>query len=98
MFSEGEAVNKVEAREILRQQIAAYERRTYADLVGLIGKTFVGEVTGSSGTRYQIELEALWDSKPNGDLRIIGCIDDGGLRAFFPVTDDFIISPDGHVV
>ena len=56
------------------------------------------EVTGHSGTVYQLEFQAVWDGKKDGNLRIIGAIDDGGLRAFIRLTEDFILTPDGSFV
>jgi hypothetical protein len=53
------------------------------------------EVVAESGTRYQIEIQAFWDDEKKKNLRVIGSIDDGGIRAFFPMTDDFIITRDG---
>lgn len=55
-------------------------------------------MTGPSGTVYQIEIEAFWDGRPGGEIRMMGSIDDGGLRALMPLTDDFIIRPDGTCV
>ena len=40
----------------------------------------------------------MWDGKKDGNLRIIGAIDDGGLRAFIRLTEDFILTPDGSFV
>ena len=57
------------------------------------------EVLGPSGTKYKIEVEAVWDSgTKGGDLRVIGSIDDGGWRAFHPIGRDFIMAPDGKFV
>jgi len=56
------------------------------------------EVTGTSGTHYQIEVEIFWDNKPNGNARVLGLIDDGGIRAFLPLSEDFIMTPDGSFV
>ena len=33
-----------------------------------------------------------------GHLRVLGSIDDGGIRAFFPLTDSFIMAPDGSFI
>jgi hypothetical protein len=52
------------------------------------------EVTGCSGTAFQIEIQILWDGKPNGDVRVLGAIDDGGWRAFLPLTSDLIVKQD----
>jgi hypothetical protein len=38
----------------------------------------------------------LWDSKPQGPVGVIGSIDDGGLTASVcPLTDSFIVNPEG---
>ena len=41
---------------------------------------------------------SLLDAKPDNNIRVSVSIDDGGLRAFFPMTDDFIMSPSGAFV
>jgi len=56
------------------------------------------EVRGPSDASYQLEVEAVWDKRPVGNLRVFGHIDDGGLRAVLPLTEDFIMAPDGSFV
>jgi hypothetical protein len=51
-----------------------------------------------SGTPYQVEAEAFWDSTKEGDLRVIVKVDDVGWRAFVPLSEDFILAPDGSFV
>ena len=51
-----------------------------------------------AGREYQTEVNVLWDDRPGGNIRVIGSIDDGGLRAFAPLTDSFIKAPDGSFV
>ena len=86
-----------EAREILRRHLETFGDRPYAELVALIGETQVAELTAQSGKSYQIEVEALWDSEPGGSVLVVGSIDDGKWRAFFPLTQSFIMSPDGSL-
>jgi hypothetical protein len=88
-------VDKVEARAVLARELESYRSRAYTDLVGLIGNEVNTEVRGESGVVYQVEIQALWESGKPGDLRVCGSIDDGGWRAFLPLTDDFILAPDG---
>jgi hypothetical protein len=45
-----------------------------------------------------VTVQAFWDNRPNGNVRILGCADDGGLRAFVPLSDSFIVAPDGTFV
>jgi hypothetical protein len=56
------------------------------------------EVAGPSGAIYQLEVQAFWDDKRSRHLRVLASIDDGGWSAFIPLTDDFIIAPDGSFV
>jgi hypothetical protein len=87
-----------EARGILRSYLDEWRRRTYAELAAEVGHSRQFETTGQSGTRYQVDVQIRWDDKINGDIRVLGGIDDGGWRAMFPLTDDFIIGPDGRFV
>lgn len=84
----------------LAEDVAARLRtEPYGTLVDrLLGKPEVTEVVGPSGTPYQVEIEAFWDSGKPGDLRVMVAVDDGGFRAFVPLTTDFIMSPDGSFI
>jgi hypothetical protein len=55
-------------------------------------------VKGPSGKTYQLEIQAVWDDPKKENLRVMGAIDDGGFRVFFPLTDDFIITRDGKFI
>ena len=92
-------MDQSEAAKILEGYISQYRAKSYAELVELIGDVQVHETTGVSGAEYILEFEARWDGKPNGDILVIGGIDDGGFRsAFSPLCDDFILAPDGRFV
>jgi hypothetical protein len=58
----------------------------------------VKNVVGESGANYQIEFDVFWDSKPDGNLRIMASVDDGGWQAFLPLTDSFIMKQDGTLL
>lgn len=58
----------------------------------------IKEVRSSTGTMYQIEVMVYWDARPEGNIRVIGAVDDGGIRAFSPVCSDFIKAPDNTFV
>jgi hypothetical protein len=83
---------------ILRDHLRAYRQRSYHDLVALLGKPQVAELRGVSGATYQLEVVVQWDDRPGGALRVLGSVDDGGWRALKPLTDDFILAPDGTFV
>ena len=91
-------MNKVEALELLESHLQAWRQRPYAELAATIGTQACSELAGPSGAKYQVEVEAFWDARPGGDIRVLGAIDDGGFHAFLPLTSDFILAPDGHFV
>jgi hypothetical protein len=92
-------VDKAEALAILRGALDQMRQRSYAELTAFVDNPEHREVSGASGATYQVEIDALWDSgTTGGDLRVIGAIDDGGWRAFSPLTDSFIVRPDGSFV
>ena len=89
-------MDKNEAGSVLRSQIEEFRRLSYIELKKLIGREPIRrETTGPSGTWYQLEIEVFWDDKENGNIRVVGGIDDGGWRAFVPLTYSFIMTPDG---
>ena len=88
-------MDRNEAHGLLRRQLDRHRSRSHGELQSLIAEPEVVERVGSSGTHFCIEVLAVWDSDVGGDIRVIGSIDDGGWRAFKPLTDDFIIRPDG---
>ena len=92
-------MDKNEARSVLVEHLLSYRARSYADLVANIGHAGCVEIRGPTGTAYQVEVDIVWDDKPNGDVRVLAGIDDGTFRAAFsPLTDDFIKAPDGTFV
>ena len=88
-------MNYEEARDVLRDHLQEYRRRSYTDLVQLLGLPQTGERVGPSGTTYQIEVEVFWDSDPGGNIRVQGAIDDKGWHALVPHCEDFILTPKG---
>lgn len=91
-------MNREEAKGILSRELAAYRGRSYNELLYLLKSQDTKEVTGASGTRYQLEFQAVLDDSKNRDLRVMGAIDDLGVRTFAPLTEDFIISTEGTFV
>lgn len=87
-----------EAAAVLREHLDGYRRRSYSELVGLRGRSQTAELQGGFGSRYQIEVEVHWDGQAGGAVRVLGSIDDGGLRSFRPISQDFILTPEGKFV
>jgi hypothetical protein len=84
-------MNAAEARELLAQHLASYRTLPYDELARRVGSVETAELTGTSGSKYQIEIEVVWEAGERRDLRVLGAIDDGGWRAFVPLIDDFIM-------
>jgi hypothetical protein len=91
-------MDKSEARLLLSAQLAPWRRRSYPDLSNEVGQSIRFEATGASGTWYQGHVRVVWDGDKNGTIRVIGSIDDGGWRAFAPLTDNFLLALDGSFV
>ncbi len=91
-------MDKKEVQLKLGEVLRTYRDREYSDLRDLIDMPNTFEVNGASGVRYQLEVQAFWDDRPGNNIRVMISIDDGGLRAFYPLTGDFIISPSGDFV
>ena len=107
-------MDKAEARRVLADEVGRLRGLSYAELSGRIPahpRRVLGiirvleepevetcEVTAESGTTYQLESQVLWDGKAGGDIRVLVAVDDGGVSAFKPLTDDFILAPDGSFV
>ncbi|HEU4450134.1 MAG TPA: hypothetical protein VFR63_09185 [Gaiellaceae bacterium] len=88
-----------EARRILRDEVSKLRAQSYAELRdALLDSPRTFEVVGESGTRYQVEAEAIWDGGRGGDLRVLAAVDDGGWRALKPLTESFIVASDGSFV
>ena len=90
-------MNREEARRLVTEKLADYRKLTYVELVARIGNDEYLQVSSPSNTEYQIEIQFMWDDKEDGDIRISAAIDDSSLRgAFWPVCEDFIVTPDGR--
>jgi len=85
---------------LLAHECEMWRKRSYAELVATMGRDCCehSDVVGPSGTTYQVEVNVFWDGAPGPNVRVLLSIDDGGWRAFVPLTDSFIMAPDGSFV
>jgi hypothetical protein len=83
------------ARKLLRDELGNLRAHSYSFFVHSVNQTTHKETVGPDGKRYQIEVEIFWDSRPSGNIRVMGCVDDGNLRSLKPLTESFIITPAG---
>ena len=91
-------MDKNEACTVLASELSSWRGKPYAYLAAAVGKSHHVERDGPSGTRYQLQIDIMWDHKANENVRVSGSIDDGGWRALAPLSDSFIVSTDGQFV
>ena len=91
-------MNNTEAQQLLDAHLSGYRRRSYRELVAILEQPEDAEIQGPSGATYYVQVQVFWDSKPDGDVRVAGSINDGGWRAFVPLIEDFILAPSGTFV
>ena len=88
-----------EAVAMLERELAAIAGAPYADLVARIADgSEIVERLAPSGTMYQMEIDVQWDSRPGGNVRVIGSVDDGQFRVLMPLTRSFIKASDDSFV
>jgi len=91
-------MDTVAAQKVLDQWLAKLRAVPYRELASRVDLVTTDEVARDSERSWQLEIEVLWDDEPNGNVRVVVAIDDGGLRAFVPMTASFIKSPSGEFV
>lgn len=87
--------NKAEARAELARlaaELALFEHEYWADK---IGRTKRIEFTTDQGTWYQGSIEPVWDDEPGGTIRVLISVDDGGVGAYWPLTDCLLVESRG---
>lgn len=91
-------MDKDEASRVLSDEMEAYKRCTYQELLEMVEQTKHHERLSHSGTPYEVDVEILWDEKRKGTIRVVGIVDDGHLvSSMFPLSSDFIMNPDGSI-
>jgi len=91
------AMNEQAAQALINDWISELEKLSYKGLVSLVGHVQTRTRVGEDGNEYQLEAQVFWDSKKGGDIHVMVSADDGGLRAFFPLTSNFVIGADGYI-
>jgi len=83
-------MDKNEANKILTEELNTYRAKSYKELEFLIEEHIAFEIIGTTGLKYFIQIQIFWDDQKNGDIRVLGLINDDGWSAFLPMTDSFI--------
>jgi hypothetical protein len=91
-------MDTVAARKVLNAWLAKLRAVPYRELEARIDSVTNDEVARDSERSWQLEVQVVWDDEPGGNIRVTASIDDGGLRAFVPMSDSFVKTPSGDIV
>ena len=91
-------MNKQEAQSLLSECLAGYRKYSFGELQTRLSEIDTCQLFGELGTQYQVEIQVMRDNNRQQNIRVMGAIDDGGWRAFSPLTDSFIMAPNGSFV
>jgi len=91
-------LDKEKAQKIINSELQKYREKSYDELLPLLEEIERIELSIDKGIEYQLVFNAVWDDQKEGNLRVIGSIDDGGRSAYSPETASFIISPENKMI
>lgn len=91
-------MDKAEARVVAKAQLERFRSKPFADLKPLLEKVEAFGVNASSGQAYDIEVHAIWDERPDGNIRIFCEASAGFWSSMFPVCESFVMSPEGRLI
>lgn len=88
-------MDTAEAKRLLRTRLTEFANVPYHLLAERIGSREHEEIRSDTGKVYFVEIQILWDGKPGKTIRVVGDIDDGGLRGIVPITDSILVDQGG---
>jgi hypothetical protein len=94
-------VDKQEAQQIASERLETLQKVPYPELVDrYFRQPQHEEAVGPSGSHYDVQIVAFWDSpKKSQNLRVRVSVDDGVGRFVRSVPfADFILAPDGTFI
>lgn len=95
-------MDETEAKAVAASVLEEWRPVPFAQLVELVEHSLWVNRVGSHGGQYAVKVYGLWDAGvTGGDLRVVAAAMDGTktrLRNLRSVSDDFIVTPTGHVL
>jgi len=91
-------VDTAAAQKVLDKWVTRLRSEPYRELASRVGSVTTDEVVRDAERSWQLEVQVSWDDEMDGNVHVMVSIDDGGLRAFVPMTNDFIKSPSGEFI
>lgn len=71
---------------------------SYEEIFSRIGKQESFERVSEKNEPYQIEFDFFVDDQDSGNIRVAGIVSFSWWTDFFPVSNDFIMAPDGKFI
>ena len=91
-------MDKNEAKAIAESELESYRAMPYELIAAKIGYPESFERQSSDGHSYQVEFHCFYDDSYDRNIRVICNVSYSGWTYFSPVSDDFIIAPDGSFI
>jgi len=91
-------MDKAEARLVAEKDLEFYRAMSYEQIAAKVGKQENFERISENGEAYQIEFDFFYDDNESGNIRVGGTVSYSRLTDFLPVSNDFIIAPDGKFI
>ena len=88
-------MKKEALQKMLRSEIDRWSLKPYEELSQLRNSSYDNGRPTSDPAYYQTEVQVL--SVRPGYVQVSVCVDDGGLRSFFPMCSSFLVYKDGRV-
>ena len=88
------ATGLAEARAELSRVVSEHQSGGYNSWVTRVGCMKHLEVVSEAGTLYQAEVQAFWDDKPGGAVRVTFSLDGGCVSAIVPLTESILVEAD----
>jgi hypothetical protein len=86
-------MKKNELKQRLQMEVDAQALKSYDDFMRL--QEGISYEKGIGDNWYHVTVDVL--DKTESYVHVLVCIDDGGWRAFYPLSDSFLIYKDGRV-
>jgi hypothetical protein len=91
-------MSRDDALALADEVLANLRNHSYDECRDLMNAVSRRELRGRDGKVYQVQIEAFWDGRKNGNIRVMVAVSGGGFSDFKPWCRDFIIQPDGSFV
>ena len=90
----GSNMQPSQLNECLDDEVSIWCQKDFGALLGEL-KTVVAYERERGASKYQVEVELL--ERKSEYVHVMVAVDDGGIRAFKPLSQSFIVHRDGRV-